>query len=157
MITLRNKLSPAMLQVAAKSKVEKSFKSLKDWQTAAKKFKYALEQRENARLGVFYVAMNGADVAGSFCAKYPKDSYMLPPDDPKFQSAVVASVEFNEKEQKWYGASHRGSCGFGIGDMLFEEDCIQDDNTPFVDAGRVKITTLDQAKTAAENFMEYVS
>lgn len=35
----------------------------------------------------------------------------------------VCSIGFCEKEQKWYGWSHRALCGFGIGDMVNEGDC----------------------------------
>jgi len=47
---------------------------------------------------------------------------------------VGNSIGFNEKEQKWYGWSHRAVASFGIGDKIFEED-FGDDNTPFVKHG----------------------
>jgi len=34
----------------------------------------------------------------------------------------VCSIGFCEKEQKWYGWSHRALCGFGIGDVVKEGD-----------------------------------
>jgi hypothetical protein len=75
---------------------------------------------------------------------------------------------FSEKEQKWYGWSHRGLCGFGIGDMLFDEDWTPDGSKPridnpatdklkFTERGSIKIETLEQAKQAAENFKKYIS
>ena len=35
----------------------------------------------------------------------------------------VCSIGFCEKEQKWYGWSHRAICGFGVGDVVKEGDC----------------------------------
>ena len=35
----------------------------------------------------------------------------------------VCSIGFNEKEQKWYGWSHRALGAFGIGDVVKEGDC----------------------------------
>jgi len=35
----------------------------------------------------------------------------------------VCSIGFCEKEQKWYGWSHRAIYGFGIGDKVEEGDC----------------------------------
>lgn len=35
----------------------------------------------------------------------------------------TCSIGFCEKEQKWYGWSHRAMCGFGIGDVVKDGDC----------------------------------
>lgn len=35
----------------------------------------------------------------------------------------TCSIGFNEKEQKWYGWSHRAIAAFGIGDRVKEGDC----------------------------------
>ena len=35
----------------------------------------------------------------------------------------VCSIGFCEKEQKWYGWSHRAIYGFGVGDIVKEGDC----------------------------------
>ena len=35
----------------------------------------------------------------------------------------VCSIGFNEKEQKWYGWSHRAIFGFGIGSVVEEGSC----------------------------------
>ena len=35
----------------------------------------------------------------------------------------VCSIGFNEKEQKWYGWSHRAIFGFGIGSEVKEDSC----------------------------------
>ena len=71
-------------------------------------------------------------------------------------SDSICSIGFNEKENKWYGWSHRAICGFGIGDKLFIED-FGDDKTLFTKHGKETIKNLEQAKQAAKNFAEYVS
>lgn len=68
----------------------------------------------------------------------------------------VCSIGFNEKENKWYGWSHRAICGFVVGDKLFEQK-FGDDKTLFTKHGKETIKNLDQAKQAAKNFAEYVS
>jgi hypothetical protein len=35
----------------------------------------------------------------------------------------ICSIGFCEKEQKWYGWSHRAIYGFGIGDVVKDDDC----------------------------------
>jgi len=68
----------------------------------------------------------------------------------------VASIGFNEKEQKWYGWSHRAIFGFGIGDKIFKER-FGDDKTHFAEHGDRPIKTLTDAKIAAKRFAKYVS
>ena len=68
----------------------------------------------------------------------------------------VCTVGFCERENKWYGFSHRAICGFGIDDMIFEEK-FGDDHTPFTMHGKRMITNLDEAREAAVNFAESVS
>jgi hypothetical protein len=38
------------------------------------------------------------------------------------QECNEASIGFSETEQKWYGWSHRGVCGFGVGDVVEDGD-----------------------------------
>jgi hypothetical protein len=68
----------------------------------------------------------------------------------------VCSIGWSERGQKYFGWSHRAIIGFGIGDMIFEEDFECDDDTPFVKHGRRRIETKEDAKLAAKNFAEYV-
>jgi len=89
-------------------------------------------------------------VARYLCVKRGIKPEKASPDDN------VCSIGFCEKEQKWYGWSHRAICGFGIGDRVFEED-YGDEHTLFTQHGRVVIETLDQAKEAAANFAAYVA
>ena len=84
----------------------------------------------------------------------------------------VCSIGFCEKEQKWYGWSHRAMLGFEIGDKLFDENWVGDgmsderdefgflismDNVKFIERGGIVIQSLNQAKQAAINFSDYVS
>ena len=71
-------------------------------------------------------------------------------------SHCVCSIGFNESEQKWYGWSHRAICGFGIGDMIFEER-FGDDHTLFTQHGSEPIKTMKDAKKAASRFAASVS
>ncbi len=78
------------------------------------------------------------------------------------------SIGFSEKEQKWYGWSHRAIHGFGIGDEVEKGDVMtssgwtpeylkehpeEDKSLPV----GFKAKTLDDAKKMAESFAEAVS
>jgi hypothetical protein len=79
---------------------------------------------------------------------------------PEYRTSesTVCSIGFCEREQKWYGWSHRAIVGFGIGDKLFTEGFPDPDGTiPFIERGTVTITALEEARQAAANFAEYVS
>ncbi len=47
----------------------------------------------------------------------------VPHPDTKRGELVPCSIGLNEKEQKWYGWSHRAIFGFGIGDIVEEGGC----------------------------------
>lgn len=68
----------------------------------------------------------------------------------------VCTIGFCEKEQKWYGWSHRSMFGFGIGDKIFEER-YGSDSTHFARHGKKKIKTLADARLAASRFARSVS
>jgi hypothetical protein len=36
----------------------------------------------------------------------------------------ICTIGFNPEEQKWYGWSHRAICGFGVGSVAQEGDCV---------------------------------
>ena len=55
-----------------------------------------------------------------------------------------------------YSERNRAIVGFGIGDKLFNGR-IPSPDTPFVECGDEEITTLEQAREAAEFFADYVS
>lgn len=68
----------------------------------------------------------------------------------------VCSVGFCEREKKWYGWSHRAIVGFGVGDMIFEEE-FGTDETPFVQHGMKPIRTMADARLSAVRFAKSVS
>lgn len=42
----------------------------------------------------------------------------------KNEKSIVACIGFSEKEQKWYGWSHRAIYGFGVGYIAKKGDCV---------------------------------
>jgi hypothetical protein len=79
----------------------------------------------------------------------------------------VCSIGFCEKEQKWYGWSHRAYCGFGIGAVVTEGDCMAltevDENTDFRQQPELdlpigfKAATLEDCKRMAIAFATAVA
>lgn len=61
----------------------------------------------------------------------------------------VCSIGFSERDQKWYGWSHRAIYGFKVGDVLTGND----DLVEF----RGKIKTIDQARECAIQFANNVA
>lgn len=66
----------------------------------------------------------------------------------------VCSIGFNEKEQKWYGWSHRAMFGWAVGDTYKPGDS---GHEYWGVDGEVKIKDLNMAKKAAINFAKSVS
>lgn len=62
------------------------------------------------------------------------------------------SIGFSEKEQKWYGWSHRAIYGFGIGSKVKKGDAGYNP-----EKGEWVAKTLDDAKKMAIDFAEGVS
>ncbi len=67
-------------------------------------------------------------------------------------SHKVCSVGFSEKDNKWYGWSHRAIYGYGIGDVPKTAYPDEKENVP----GK-PITTMDEARQAACDFAMSVS
>jgi hypothetical protein len=88
-------------------------------------------------------------------AKYICDEKGIKPELRK-PGMNVCSVGFCDKDNKWYGWSHRAMVGFKVGDKLFEEN-FGDDKTPFIEHGKKAITNLDEAREAAARFAESVA
>lgn len=75
-----------------------------------------------------WVVMNAYTPEGLYIGS-PKDAeYLIDKKGIKPELAKptnkVCSIGFCEKEQKWYGWSHRAIYGFGIGDIVSDGDCI---------------------------------
>ena len=67
-----------------------------------------------------------------------------------------AIIGFSEKEQKWYGWSHRAIYGFGIGDVIDKKNVVCSKfGTGTVKPG-FKCKTLDDCKFVAEEFAKSV-
>ena len=67
----------------------------------------------------------------------------------------AVSVGFSEKEQAWYGWTHRGSCSFEIGNIIFEGSIFDEyvkNKYPFP----IIIETLNQAKEFAAYLADYL-
>lgn len=71
-------------------------------------------------------------------------------------SHSTCSIGFCEKEQKWYGWSHRAIVAFGIGDRIYVER-YGNDKTPITKHGPRPITNMREAKLAAKRFARSVS
>jgi hypothetical protein len=89
-------------------------------------------------------------VAKLLCDKHGIKPELASPDNK------VCSIGFCEKDNKWYGWSHRALVGFKIGDKLFEEE-FGDDKTPYIEHGKQTINTLDDAKESAKRFAKSVA
>jgi len=93
---------------------------------------------------------DGAYIGKEANAKDLKEMGIVPekahPDDS------VCSIGFCEKENKWYGWSHRARYGFGIGDSSEEGDAGFD----YLPKG-FKAKTLEDAKKMAIAFADSVS
>ena len=64
------------------------------------------------------------------------------------------SIGFSEKEQKWYGYSHRAIHGFKIGDKCKDGDLGVGDGYTFKSGNTLK--TLDDCKQRAKDFAKAV-
>lgn len=87
--------------------------------------------------------------------RYLVEELGITPESAKSDNNVC-SIGFSDKDQKWYGWSHRAKCGYSIGDKLFEKD-FGDDKTPFIEHGRITIENMAQARQSAINFADSVS
>ena len=72
--------------------------------------------------------------------------------------ATQDGTAFSEKEQKWYGWSHRAINGFGVGDKITKGHVLLDE--PPNDRNKYKVgqacKTLEEAKQWAKDFGEAV-
>lgn len=78
--------------------------------------------------------------------------------EPPSKDAYVCNNGYCEKDEKWYGWSHRAIVGFKIGDKLFDSKFKgATERTKFTEYGSKTITTKEEARQAAINFAAYVS
>lgn len=75
----------------------------------------------------------------------------------KRADSKVCSIGFSEKEQKWYGWSHRAICGFAVGDVAEDGDCVCESGAATRIPVGFKAETFDDAKLMAVAFADSVS
>ncbi len=73
--------------------------------------------------------LNGDYIGDVETAKFLCDDRGIAPETVK-PGDNVCSIGFCEREQKWYGWSHRAIHGFGIGDTVKRGDCAYVGSTP---------------------------
>ena len=66
----------------------------------------------------------------------------------------TVSIGFNEKEQKWYGWTHRGYGAFGIGYEITKGSIMDSKNAKY--RYPFKVETLEQAKELAIHLADYL-
>ena len=93
---------------------------------------------------------NGSYIGDAKTAKFLVDKKGIAPI--KQPGADVCSIGFCEKEQKWYGWSHRAIYGFKVGDKVSKGDI----TAHYLPVG-FQATTLEAARKMAEAFAKDVS
>ncbi len=88
------------------------------------------------------IMSKAGDYAGEEGVRKLLDKHGISPE-MRDDDACVCTIGWSEREQKWYGWSHRAYFGYRIGDDGFSE--------------RGKIETLEQAKDSASAYAEDVS
>lgn len=99
--------------------------------------------------------------SGSYIGR-PKDAHYIVATrgikpELRTDTSQVCSIGFCEREQKWYGWSHRALSGFGIGDPYFHGWANPNDIESLEFKRGEPIATLDEARQSAANFAECVS
>ena len=82
------------------------------------------------------------------------DKFFKKHDIKKSKNIYSTPIGFSEKEQKWYGWSHRAIHGFKVGDKCKDGDLGVGDGYAFK-AGDV-LKTLDDCKQRAKDFAKSV-
>jgi len=93
---------------------------------------------------------NGDYVGDVKCAEELEKRGISP--EKRTPTSNVCSIGFSEREQKWFGWSHRAIYGFKVGDVVKEGDCAADS----LPAG-FEAKTMDDAKEMAKAFAASVS
>lgn len=131
-----------------------------------RRFKAGYEVRTEIIDGTFYEAPD-TEIRSAYNAKNdyigdPKIARRLAlmgivPElrDPK--TSKTCSIGFCEREQRWYGWSHRAMAGFGVGDKLFVSRFPNGDKIKPQKHGHRTIKTLGDAKLAAKRYARDVS
>jgi len=72
---------------------------------------------------------------------------------PEYRTATsnICTIGYSQKQEKWFGWSHRAICGFKVGDVVKEGDVLE----AYFSVG-FKAETIEQVKQMAAAFAESV-
>lgn len=104
-----------------------------------------------------YESENGQWIGSAKTARMLCKKYGLRQLQKIKDSHCVCSIGFNEKEQKWYGWSHRAIYGFGIGSTCTKSDCsyCPTDETDAIEDGIRFWSEADHLNVRAEDPIKY--
>ena len=132
--------------------IKPTYKSLNEERIMAKKF---FEENFDLKKTPGFSFKQYVDkTTGAYVTTEPSDG--KPTNIMKFfakhgiTKVYKSSIGFSEKEQKWYGWSHRAIYGFGVGSKVKKGDCGYKGKT-------WTAKTLDDAKQMAKDFADGVS
>lgn len=105
---------------------------------------WTMEGNPSVAMRAVYNA-GGVYVGDEETADFLAEKGIIP--EPRTPESTVCSIGFSDKDQKWYGWSHRAIFGFGVGDIVKDGDCA----AKSLPVG-FKAKTLDDAKKIASAF-----
>lgn len=119
---------------------------------------WSMEGNDSVELDAVYNA-HGVYVGDKEAADELAKRGILP--EPRRATSAVCSIGFSQQEQKWYGWSHRAICGFAVGDIAKDGDCVCESGScdPASDVSvpvGFEAKTLDDAKRMAIAFADSV-
>lgn len=119
---------------------------------------WSMEGNDSVELDAVYNA-HGVYVGDKETADWLAGKGILP--EGHTSESNVCSIGFSDKDQKWYGWSHRALHGFGIGDVAKDGDCACETGScdPRADVSvpvGFEAKTLDDAKRMAIAFADSV-
>ncbi len=120
---------------------------------------WSMEGNDSVELEAVYNAQ-GVYVGDKEMADLLAEKGILP--EGRTPESNVCSIGFSNRDQKWYGWSHRAIFGFGIGDIANKGDCVCESGScdPTADVSvpvGFEAKTLDDARRMAIAFADSVS
>jgi len=92
-----------------------------------------------------YARNNGVYIGEPRMARLLVDKYGITEFYKAHEKDTIVSIGFSERDQKWYGWSHRAISGFGVGTVVQTRN------------GNKKLISLTDAKNRAKQFAKSVS
>lgn len=134
--------------------------------TPQERFELPMGDEEPTKMMGAFSLIDGGYIGNEEDAKQLQERGIAP--QRRTEESDTCSIGFCEKEQKWYGWSHRAIYGFGIGDVVEEGDVTNSsgwtdeylEQHPELDTRLpvgFKAETLEDAKRMAIAFAEGVS